>query len=146
MISHHCSIIWNSGKTVLSCFKVEKKGKLSTCNPALSSWRTRPSRSWAGKWRAPTSSSPSLCRVMVILRSCLRVKKHVRYTCNALSEGSHLKLHIRCVISPCYPPEPPPTSESAPSPPQRVVSLVPSSLSTAEPGSPEKRLEKKSEI
>lgn len=40
-----------------------------TCSPAISSWLTRSSRSWAGKWRAPTSSSPSRCRVMVILRS-----------------------------------------------------------------------------
>lgn len=44
--------------------------QLLTCSRALSNCLTRSSRSWAGKWRAPTSSSPTLCLVMVIRRSC----------------------------------------------------------------------------
>lgn len=55
---------------VLFLIKKIQKGNMSTCRLALSSCRTRSSRSWAGKWRAPTSSSPNLCRVMVILSSC----------------------------------------------------------------------------
>lgn len=46
-----------------------KQGAL-TCSLALSNCLTRSSRSCAGKCRAPTSSSPSLCLVMVIRRSC----------------------------------------------------------------------------
>lgn len=129
-----------------------KTGNVSTCSPALSSCRTRSSRSWAGKWRAPTSSSPSLCRVMVILRSCR--KKHVKfsaslkhiYSCTGLLNFVYMFLCVLLLVtSPCYPPGPPQASESAPSPLRRAVSLVPSSLSTAEPGSPEEKVEKTSE-
>lgn len=55
-----------------------------TCSLALSSCLTRSSRSCAGKCRAPTSSSPSLCLVMVILRSCV----------NRKNEQSSVKLSI----------------------------------------------------
>lgn len=55
---------------------IEWKRNVQTCSPALSSCRTRSSRSWAGKWRTPTSSSPSLWRVIVILRSCGKKIKH----------------------------------------------------------------------
>lgn len=135
-----------------------KQGNVSTCSPALSSWRTRSSRSWAGKWRAPTSSSPSLCRVMVILRSC--GMKHAKSL--LLSNTSSLALDrarghviwVLCylrlslcvfVLLPCYPPGPPWVSESAPSPPRPAALLVLSSLSTAEPGLPKEKVEKKSE-
>lgn len=126
---------------------VGKKGNISTCSPALSSWRTRSSRSWAGKWRAPTSSSPSLCRVMVILRSCRKNTLKSLLLSNASTHAldwvrGELVYEFVCVCallvtSPCYPPGPPQASESAPSPPRWAVSLVLSSLSTAAPGSPE---------
>lgn len=65
-------------------------------------------------------------------------KQHIRYTYIELMK-SRLKTAYVVWTSPCYPPEPPSTSESLPSPPQWAFSPVPSSLSTAEPGSPEKK-------
>lgn len=44
--------------------------RVLTCSRALSNCLTRSSRSCAGKCRAPTSSSPTLCLVMVMRRSC----------------------------------------------------------------------------